>query len=90
MITELRAARADLTTPAHYEPPPLPVSVTLGPDAVADLGPDHLRTTTAITAPTRLGPSARPALHYTLGNGTDPTAWHRLKQLNDHLNSVRG
>lgn len=90
MITELRAARADLTAPAHYEPPPLPVSVTLGPDASADLGPDPLRTTVTTTAPTRLGPATRPALHYPLGNGTDPSARQRLKQINDLLNSVGG
>lgn len=90
MITELRAARADLTAPAHYEPPPIPVSLTLGPDAVADLGPNHSWTTATDTVPARLGPSARPAMHYTLGDGTDPSAWHRLKQINDHLNSARG
>ncbi|GGV96499.1 hypothetical protein GCM10015535_66140 [Streptomyces gelaticus] len=80
MISQLRTARADLTTPAHHEPPPVPLSFTLGSDAVADLAADR-----AAFAPLRLGPAGRPALHYALGDGTDPTAWQRLRQINDHV-----
>ncbi|MEV7255768.1 DUF6177 family protein [Streptomyces sp. NPDC093937] len=58
MIGQLRTARADLTTPAHHEPPPVPFSFALGPDAVADRGGDD----TAF-APTRPGRPACPALH---------------------------
>lgn len=84
MLTHLRRARADLTTPPHHEPPPIPVSFTLGPDAARSLG--HARAAPAPgTSLTRLGPAARPALHYTLGDGTDPTAWQKLKQLDDRL-----
>ncbi|MGW1282137.1 DUF6177 family protein [Streptomyces sp. NPDC002586] len=43
MISELRAARPVLTTPAHYEPPPVPVSFSLGPDAVAEFGISRAR-----------------------------------------------
>lgn len=89
MIGQLRTARADLTTPAHHEPPPVPLAFTLGPDAVADLGLDHARRALADTAPVRIGPAARPALHYTLGDGTDPAAWQRLRQINDHVNGAR-
>ncbi|MEV5984002.1 DUF6177 family protein [Streptomyces sp. NPDC052051] len=85
MISELRAARADVTTPAHHEPPPLPVSLTLGPDTVAELGLSHARDALPDNTPTRLGPTAHPALHYSLGNGTDPTAWRRLHRINEHL-----
>ncbi|MGW2085599.1 DUF6177 family protein [Streptomyces sp. NPDC001880] len=85
MIGQLRTARADLTTPAHHEPPPVPLSFTLGPDAVADLGLDHARKALADTAPVRLGPATRPTLHYALGDGTDPAAWQRLRQINDQL-----
>ncbi|MFF4095604.1 DUF6177 family protein [Streptomyces sp. NPDC001834] len=84
MISQLRTARADLTTPAFYEPPPIPLTFTLGPDAVADLDGDH----TAF-APVRLGPATRPALHYTLGDGTDPDAWQRLRQINNHISGAR-
>ncbi|MFI8885047.1 DUF6177 family protein [Streptomyces sp. NPDC053813] len=80
MIGQLRTARADLTAPAHHEPPPVPFSFTLGPDAMADRDGDD----TAF-APARLGPAARPALHYTLGDGTDPAAWERLRQINGRL-----
>lgn len=89
MLTQLRPARADLTTPPHHEGPPVPVSFTLGPEAVHTVG-----LTTAESAldtrPTRLGPSARPSLHYSLGDGTEPTSWQRLKQLDDHLRAADG
>ncbi|MER6548312.1 DUF6177 family protein [Streptomyces sp. NPDC001250] len=90
MVTQLRAARADLTVPAHYEPPPVPLSLTLGPDAVADLGLDHARSALPGTAPLNLGPVRRPAVHYTIGDGTDATAWQRLTEINDHLKSSTG
>ncbi|MFR9789778.1 DUF6177 family protein [Streptomyces sp. MB22_4] len=90
MISELRAARADLTTPAHYEPPPIPVALTLGPDAVADLGVSHARNALPDHTPTQLGPAARPALHYPLGDGTDPAAWQRLRHIDEHLQRGSG
>ena len=85
MISELRAGRADLTTSAHYEPPPIPVSLTLGSDTVAALGVSHAHKALPGHAPTRLGPTTRPALHYPLGDGNDPTAWQRLRHLDEHL-----
>ncbi|MFD5131560.1 DUF6177 family protein [Streptomyces olindensis] len=84
MLTHLRAARADLTTVPHHEPPPVPLSFTLGPDAVTAIGRAHGHSVPG-TPPTALGPAARPALHYTLGDGTVPGALHRLAQLNEHL-----
>ncbi|MBC9719480.1 hypothetical protein H9Y04_43935 [Streptomyces sp. TRM66268-LWL] len=84
MLTQLRPGRADLTTPAHFEPPPIPVSVTLGPDAVREAGLAHVRQAPGIPA-TEFGSTRRPALHYTLGNGTDPAAWKQLRTLNEHL-----
>ncbi|MCN9239908.1 DUF6177 family protein [Streptomyces sp. RY43-2] len=90
MISELRAARADLTTPAHYEPPPIPVSLTLGPDTVAELGISQARNALPNNTPTRLGPTTRPALHYPLGDGTDPAAWQRLHHINEHLERGSG
>jgi hypothetical protein len=90
MISELRAARADLTTPAHFEPPPIPVSLTLGPDVVAEIGISHARNALPTNAPTRLGPAARPALQYTLGDGSDPAAWQDLRHINEHLKRGSG
>ncbi|MFJ9677923.1 DUF6177 family protein [Streptomyces sp. NPDC101194] len=89
MVTQLRTARADLTTPAHHEPPPVPLSFTLGPDAVADLGLDHARKALTDAAPAQLGPATRPALHYALGDGTDPAAWQHLRHIHDHVNGAR-
>ncbi|MFE6666730.1 DUF6177 family protein [Streptomyces sp. NPDC057697] len=85
MIGQLRTARADLTTPAHYEPPAVPLSLALGPDAVAG----HDGAGTAF-APVRLGPATRPALYYPLGDGTDPASWERLRQINGHLAATTG
>lgn len=90
MISELRAARADLTTPAHYEPPPIPISLTLGPDTVVELGITHVRNALPDHTPTQLGPATRPALHYPLGDGTDPAAWQRLRHINEHLKRGSG
>ncbi|CAL9320677.1 DUF6177 family protein [Streptomyces olindensis] len=87
MLTHLRPARADLTTPPHHEPPPIPLSFTLGPDAVTTIGRTHAQSMPG-TRPALLGPKARPALHYTLGDGTDLAALHRLAQLNEHLTSA--
>ncbi|MDQ1007203.1 hypothetical protein QFZ82_001688 [Streptomyces sp. V4I23] len=88
MLTYLRPARADLTTPPHHEPPPVPLSFTLGPDAVHAIGRTHAESVQH-PRPTRLGPAARPALHYTLGDGTDPTAWQHLHHLNARLKRGR-
>ncbi|MFC8712112.1 DUF6177 family protein [Streptomyces sp. NPDC057197] len=85
MVTEVRAARPDLTVPAHYEPPALPVSLTFGPGAIADTGPSRVEETLPDTPVVRLGPAARPTLHCTLGDGTDPAAWRRLRHAMAHL-----
>ncbi|MFE3185586.1 DUF6177 family protein [Streptomyces violascens] len=89
MVTELRPARADLTVPAHHEPPSIPLSFTLGPDAVADLGFDRARRALAELAPLQLGPTSRPALHITFGDGTNTSAWQRLHRVNAYLNTGR-
>ncbi|WP_030623084.1 DUF6177 family protein [Streptomyces sclerotialus] len=88
MVTELRAARTDLTTPAHWEPPPVPLSVTLGPDAVADLGLTRARRAVPDVDPVFLGPAQRPAVHYQIGDGAAADACRRFKQLSDHLKVV--
>ncbi|GHF90317.1 hypothetical protein GCM10018787_43850 [Streptomyces thermodiastaticus] len=87
MVTEVRAARADLTVPAHYEPPALPVSLTLGPDAVADFGLNRANAALPDAPPLRLGSKARPALYYQLGDGDEPVAWRRLQALMRCLDS---
>ncbi|GGW54349.1 DUF6177 family protein [Streptomyces xantholiticus] len=88
MLAHLRPARADLTTPPHHEPPPVPLSFTLGPDAIRAMGRTHAEAMHQ-PRPTRLGPAARPALYYALGDGTDPTAWRHLQRLNQHLTGER-
>ncbi|MFF2653218.1 DUF6177 family protein [Streptomyces sp. NPDC058045] len=89
MVAELRCARADLTVPASYEPPPVPVSLTLGSEAVAGLGAAYVREAPVETAPVALGPAGRPALHFGLGDGTDPSARERLARIDRHLHRAR-
>lgn len=85
MLTSVRVARADLTTAPRLEGPPIPYAFTLGPDDVLAIGLDHARRPPVEVRPKHLGPAARPALHYPLGDGTDTEAWGRLQQLTAHL-----
>ncbi|MFC5200199.1 DUF6177 family protein [Streptomyces kaempferi] len=88
MLTSLRAARSDLTVPPCFEAPPIPLSFTLGAGELKDVGLDHALRSPLSLAPLRLGPTAEPALHYRLGDGTDPRAWNTLQQLTQHLRQV--
>ncbi|MGP3927878.1 DUF6177 family protein [Streptomyces sp. 8N616] len=85
MLTSLRPARRDLTIPPHFEPSPNPIAFTLGAEAVHDIGLPHARRPPLNLTPTQLGSAARPALHYSLGDGTAPQAWTTLRQLTQHL-----
>ncbi|WP_405644109.1 DUF6177 family protein [Streptomyces uncialis] len=90
MVTELRAGRTDLTTPARWEPPPVPCSVTLGPAAVAAAGAARLRRALPDVVPDPLGPPRAPALHYPLGDTAPAEAWRRLGRLRDVLGGPPG
>ncbi|MEV0322090.1 DUF6177 family protein [Streptomyces sp. NPDC050658] len=90
MLTTLRAARRDLTVPPRFEAPPVPLSFTLGPDDVHDIGLTHAGRPPLSLRPVQLGPAARPALHYPLGDGTGGEAWTVLQQLAQHLKAGSG
>lgn len=84
LLTALCVARRDLTVPARLEHPPIPVTFTLGHDEAERIGParaEHPPQGAAV----RLGRTARTALHYTLGDGTDPQAWTTFQRLTRHL-----
>ncbi|WP_406507808.1 DUF6177 family protein [Streptomyces sp. NBC_00212] len=85
MLTTLRTGRRDLTVPSHFEALPVPVSFTLGPDAVRQTGLAHAEAPSPHLVPARLGPATAPALHYTLGDGAQPEAWTKLQQLTQRL-----
>ncbi|MFE9571054.1 DUF6177 family protein [Streptomyces sp. NPDC006692] len=85
MLTSLRPARRDLTTPPHSEAPPTPVTFTLGADPVSSIGLTHASHPPLNLHPLRLGPISKPALHYLLGDGTEPQSWPVLQQLTTHL-----
>ncbi|MGW5733540.1 MULTISPECIES: DUF6177 family protein [Streptomyces] len=88
MLATLRTARRDLTVPPRFEAPPIPLSFTVGAEAVTEIGLTRAQHPPEGIRPSRLGPTARPALHYTLGNGTDPTSWAALQRLTQHLKSA--
>ncbi|MGW6736294.1 DUF6177 family protein [Streptomyces sp. NPDC055013] len=85
LLTALRAARRDLTVPAQLEPPPIPVTFTLGHNEARRIGPPRAEQPPLGLTPTRLGPPAEPALHYSLGDGTEPHAWSTFQRLTQHL-----
>ncbi|MEU7584304.1 DUF6177 family protein [Streptomyces sp. NPDC041068] len=89
MLVSLRRARRDLTAPPHFEAPPIPLSFTLGPEDVHDIGLDHARHPPLGPRPVQLGAPTRPALHYALGDGTDPKSWTALQQLTRHLRAAQ-
>ncbi|WP_200259336.1 DUF6177 family protein [Streptomyces sp. HSG2] len=85
MLTSLRAARRDLTVPPRFEAPSLPISFTLGNEAIKDIGLARALRPPLDLTPTRLGPTGEPCLHYPLGDGTDARSWTRLQRLTEHL-----
>ncbi|MFE7165941.1 DUF6177 family protein [Streptomyces sp. NPDC057616] len=85
LLTSLRAARRDLTVPPHVEAPPIPVALTLGHDEIESIGRTRAEHPPLGPTPTKLGHPAEHALHYTLGDGTDPQAWTTLQQLTHQL-----
>jgi hypothetical protein len=85
LLTSLRTARRDLTVPPHAEAPPIPLAFTLGHDEIDSIGRTQAEHPPLGPTPTRIGRPAEPALHYPLGDGTDPQAWTTLQQLTHHL-----
>ncbi|WP_327356405.1 DUF6177 family protein [Streptomyces sp. NBC_01304] len=85
LLTNLRKARRDLTTPPHLEAPPLPLAFTIGADQVEEVGLDRAMRPPVSLTPTQLGSERYPALHYPLGDGSDAEAWSRLQILTEHL-----
>ncbi|MER5254505.1 DUF6177 family protein [Streptomyces sp. NPDC002855] len=90
MLATLRTGRRDLTAPPRFEAPPIPLSFTLGAEAVSEIGLTHAQNPPGDLRPGRLGRTARPALHYILGDGIDPTSWAALQQLAQHLKATPG
>ncbi|MEU6174626.1 DUF6177 family protein [Streptantibioticus parmotrematis] len=89
LVAQCRAARADLTVPAHFEPVPVPVAFVLGPSAVAETGLDHALRAPA-PAPARTLPSPDgPGLYFDLkppaGSPTAAGGFEALERLFRHL-----
>ncbi|MCQ9135693.1 DUF6177 family protein [Streptomyces hilarionis] len=85
MLVSVRRAPRDLTTAPVLQAPPLPVSFTLGARDVRGIGLTHARRPPVASRPVALGPASAPALHYPLGDGTDPAALTELHRLAAHL-----
>ncbi|WP_434593987.1 DUF6177 family protein [Streptomyces sp. A5-4] len=89
MLTSLRPACRDLTVPPQFEAPPIPVAFTLGTDTVHEVGLAHASRPPLAPHPIQIGPAARPALHYLLGDGTNAQAGTMLQQLTQHLKKAQ-
>ncbi|MFB7931976.1 DUF6177 family protein [Streptomyces sp. NPDC056039] len=88
LLTSLRAARRDLTVPPAFEAPPIPVAFTLGGGEAEIIGRARATHPPDGPLPARLGPGSEPALHYALGDGTDPHTWSVFQRLVRHLKRV--
>ncbi|MFZ3560807.1 DUF6177 family protein [Streptomyces sp. BH055] len=85
LLTAIREARHDLTIPPQFQPPSIPVTLTLGATEIQNIGLAHAEHPPMSAVPARLGPQPRPTLHYRLGDGTEPQAWATLQGLTQHL-----
>lgn len=85
MLVSVRRAPRDLGTAPVLPAPPVPVAFTLGARDVRGIGLTHARRPPLAARPVALGPASAPALHYPLGDGTDPVALTRLERLATHL-----
>ncbi|WP_435245857.1 DUF6177 family protein [Streptomyces sp. NRRL F-5630] len=74
LLASYRTGRADLTVPARFEPPPVPMRLVV---------PEHsARTGAGLPAPVRLGAGVEAARLYRLGDGSDAVAaWRALERL---------
>ncbi|MFC9510096.1 DUF6177 family protein [Streptomyces sp. NPDC057002] len=88
LLMSLRAARRDLTVPPSFEAPPIPVAFTLGGGEAEIIGQARATHPPGGPLPERLGPGSDPALHYSLGDGTDPRAWSVFERLVQDLKRV--
>jgi hypothetical protein len=85
MLTTLTAADADLTLAPVLTSPPIPLTFTLGTRDTQTIGLTHARRPPLMFRPVQLGTATDPALHYSLGDGTDAAAWPVLQTLIAHL-----
>ncbi|MGW0766908.1 DUF6177 family protein [Streptomyces sp. NPDC002676] len=85
MLATLTSAEADLTLRPVLAAPPIPVTFTLGAGDVRATGLAHARRPPLAKRPVQLGTATDPALHYSLGDGSDAAAWTALHALTAHL-----
>ncbi|MFJ4435000.1 DUF6177 family protein [Streptomyces sp. NPDC088923] len=74
LLASYRTGRADLTVPARFEPPPVPVRLVVPEDSA--------RTGAGLPASARLGAGAGAGRLYRLGDGSDAVAaWRALERV---------
>jgi Family of unknown function (DUF6177) len=87
LLAQVSQGPPDTTWAPRLAGLPVPVAMAVGADEVARLGLAH-----ALAAPApvahRLGPSARPAVWFHLGDGTTPAGWERLTAVMGHLGAA--
>lgn len=86
MLVQVRKARRDVSVPARFEGPGVPLAFVLGSEGVRELPGDRARRTPLPEPPVPLGPKSRPALYYPLpGDPSDLTGWQDFERLMRHL-----
>ncbi|MEV3856990.1 DUF6177 family protein [Streptomyces sp. NPDC050095] len=85
LLASVRTARGDLTVPPYFEPPPLPLTLTLGHVETRTINRDLAEHPPGIDPPITLGPPSEPVLHYRISDGNDPQGWETLQRLTRHL-----
>ncbi|MET7765267.1 DUF6177 family protein [Streptomyces sp. NPDC005393] len=88
LLAQLRAARRDLSLPARFEPPAVPVGFALGADEAQEIGLTFARRTPLPAAPVPLGTATRPGFFYPLGDGSSASGWALFEQLMRHLRQM--
>jgi hypothetical protein len=85
LVLHARPGRRDLTCPARFEGPPIPVAALAGPQVVARRGAAHA-VAANVRGATRVGPH-RTAVWYELWAPGDDASlgWRRLTQVLGHL-----
>jgi Family of unknown function (DUF6177) len=84
-LVQLRQGRRDLSAPATFEPPAVPVGFALGAAQVREIGLTFARRPPLPVPPVQLGTAANPGLYYPLGDGTAAEGWTAFEALMRHL-----
>ncbi len=87
MTVHRALGRADLTYAPRWAGVSVPVGLAVGPEGVLEAGRER-----ALAAPVpgvAFGPPMAPLVWYRIGDGVEPDAWSRYRELMEHLDPER-